>query len=59
MITPKNTKFRVSFRNKFTQNELKPLKQKQGQQSKVLVNAHSLSFNKNSELYYTRAALPY
>jgi len=59
MIIPKNTKFRVSFRNKFTQNELKPLKQKQGQRNNTLINSHSLGFNNSSQLYYMRAVLPY
>lgn len=59
MIIPKNTKFRVSFRNKFTQNELKPLKRNQGQRNKTVINYHSLDFNNSSQLYYTRAALPY
>lgn len=82
MITPKNTKFRVSFRNKFTQNELKPPKKQKtnkilrtimlnvalGQGVTVGVGNHPqsqsqsqshLSFNKTSQLYDTRAALPY
>lgn len=59
MINPKNTKFRVSFRNKFTQNELKPLKQNYGQQNKAFINNHRLDNSSQTTLYYTRAALPY